>query len=97
MTPVFVHRRNLVLEAETELRPRRESVRTINTRPALESIVKSLGTVVLFKLGQVLIYSGQVLLSSGRLETSMLEGFWGPHAPIRPILFPAGFNAKQVE
>ena len=53
ITLVFVHRRDLVLETEIEVRPRSEGVSTINTSTALETVFQILNIVALFNPGRI--------------------------------------------
>ena len=48
ITLVFIHRRDLVLETQIEVRPRSEGVSTINTTTALETVFQILNIVALF-------------------------------------------------
>jgi len=53
ITLVFIHRRDLVLETEIEVRPRSEGVSTINTTTALETVFQILNIVALFNPGRI--------------------------------------------
>jgi len=53
ITLVFIHRRDLVLETQIEVRPRSEGVSTINTTTALETVFQILNIVALFNPGRI--------------------------------------------
>ena len=65
ITLVFIHRRDLVLETEIEVRPRSEGVSTINTTTALETVFQILNIVALFNPGRIFFPLGVGFVLSG--------------------------------
>ena len=65
ITLVFIHRRDLVLETEIEVRPRSEGVSTINTTTALETVFQILNIVALFNPGRIFFPLGVGFVISG--------------------------------
>jgi len=103
ITLVFIHRRDLVLETQIEVRPRSEGVSTINTTTALDTVFQILNIVALFNPGRIFFPLGAGFVLFGLL--------WGMPFILRDegvsvgtmlllvfglILFLVGLIAEQV-